>query len=137
MLLNFSECPAHKKKARLLAILWTLLILFLCFIPARSIPKVDVPLADKWTHFILFAVFAYLWLLSVHKFRKMHLIIVLLAAAILGWLVEFIQGSLTFLGRSQEHMDTVADAIGGLIGVIIFYLLYLFRRRRNTSSVSG
>jgi len=123
MLLKPSGNLKHKKRARLLAILWTLLIFFLCFVPAGNVPEVSLPLADKWTHFILFAVFAYLWLLSLQKTQTRHLIIVMIASLLLGWLVEILQGSLKFLGRSQENMDVVADAIGGLIGTLIFYFV--------------
>lgn len=123
MLLNYSDNPKNKRRARFLAILWTLLILFLCFIPAREIPRVNVPLIDKWTHFILFGVFAYLWLLSLNKIRFLQLLLILLAAVTLGWLVEIIQGSLSFLGRSKEPMDILADAIGGLIGVFVFWVI--------------
>jgi VanZ family protein len=40
----------------------------------------------------------------------------------LGWLIEFLQGYFPSLGRSKEFMDIVADAIGALIGVVVFYI---------------
>ena len=126
----FSGDPIYKKRARIGAILWTLLIFILCFIPAREVPDLDIPLADKWVHFILFGVFSFLWLLSIKEFRLQHLVIVLICSIVLGWLVEYIQGALTFLGRSQDNMDTLADGIGGLLGVVVFWLLS-FRYRRN------
>ncbi|HRO43370.1 MAG TPA: VanZ family protein [Flavipsychrobacter sp.] len=127
MLLKISDDPKHKRRARLLAILWTLLIFFLCFLPSGDVPEVRLPLIDKWAHFILFAVFAYLWLLSIKGFKPVHLLIVFLASVILGWVVEWIQGSLTFLGRSQDNMDTLADALGGLIGTVLFFIVYSLR----------
>ena len=120
----------YKKRARIGAILWTLLIFILCFIPAREVPDLDIPLADKWVHFILFGVFSFLWLLSIKEFRLPHLVIVLICSIVLGWLVEYIQGALTFLGRSQDNMDTLADGIGGLLGVLVFWLLS-FRYRHD------
>lgn len=126
----FSGDPIYKKRARIGAILWTLLIFILCFIPAREVPDLDIPLADKWVHFILFGVFSFLWLLSIKEFRLQHLVIVLICSIVLGWLVEYIQGALTFLGRSQDNMDTLADGIGGLLGVVVFWLLS-FRYRRD------
>ena len=126
----FSGDPIYKKRARIGAILWTLLIFILCFIPAREVPDLDIPLADKWVHFILFGVFSFLWLLSIKEFRLPHLVIVLICSIVLGWLVEYIQGALTFLGRSQDNMDTLADGIGGLLGVVVFWLLS-FRYRRD------
>ena len=126
----FSGDPIYKKRARIGAILWTLLIFILCFIPAREVPDLDIPMADKWVHFILFGVFSFLWLLSIKEFRPHHLVIVLICSIVLGWLVEYIQGALTFLGRSQDNMDTLADGIGGLLGVVVFWLLS-FRYRRD------
>ena len=126
----FSGDPIYKNRARIGAILWTLLIFILCFIPAREVPDLDIPLADKWVHFILFGVFSFLWLLSIKEFRLPHLVIVLICSIVLGWLVEYIQGALTFLGRSQDNMDTLADGIGGLLGVVVFWLLS-FRYRRD------
>lgn len=119
----FSDNPKYKKRARLGAILWTLLIFILCFIPAREVPEVNIPLIDKWVHFILFGVFSFLWLLAVKQYNHLHLLLVLVSAVVVGWLVEYLQGSLSFLGRSQDNMDTIADGIGGLIGVVIFYIL--------------
>ena len=126
----FSGDPIYKKRARIGATLLTLLIFILCFIPAREVPDLDIPLADKWVHFILFGVFSFLWLLSIKEFRLQHLVIVLICSIVLGWLVEYIQGALTFLGRSQDNMDTLADGIGGLLGVVVFWLLS-FRYRRD------
>lgn len=121
---TFFSDPVYKNRARLLAILWTLLILFLCFIPAREIPDVEIPLIDKWTHCFLFGIFAFLWLFSIKNFKNKYLFLVLLSAVILGWLVEYMQGLLSFLGRSQDNMDTLSDSIGGLLGVIIFFAIH-------------
>jgi VanZ family protein len=93
--------------------------------PAREVPDLDIPLIDKWVHFILFGVFSFLWLLSIKMYRVQHLIAVLICSIVLGWLVEYIQGALTFLGRSQDNMDTLADGIGGLLGVVLFWAMAL------------
>lgn len=129
---ELSENHRFYKRARFLAILWTLLIFFLCFIPGKEIPDVHIPLADKWAHFILFAIFAALWLLSIPRLRRKHFIGVFLSSVILGWLVEFIQGSLAFLGRSQDHMDTLADSFGGLLGVLLFYFYYQWQQKHRS-----
>ena len=130
-----SDSTRYKRRARLGAILWTLLIFFLCFIPAGDVPEVKLPLIDKWVHFILFGVFAFLWLLSTRNFRLIHLIIVLVCAIALGWLVEVLQGQLTFLGRSRDNMDALADSVGGLLGVIIFYLFHTLTTKRNKQTI--
>jgi len=119
----FSDTGFLKKRARTLSILWTLLIFLLCFLPAREIPDLNVPLADKWTHFILFGVFSFLWLLSFKKTAVKHTVLIFIISSLLGWGVEELQGTLSFLGRAKDVMDIVADAIGGLLGAVLFYFL--------------
>ena len=92
--------------------------------PANDVPNVHIPLADKWVHFVMFGLFAFLWSASIPNFKKIHLPVILLTSIFYGWLVEALQGQLSFLGRSQDNMDILADSIGGAIGVIIFYLGY-------------
>jgi VanZ family protein len=126
----FSEITINKKRARLLAIIWTLLIFFLCFLPARDVPEVNVPLADKWVHFIMFGVFSFLWLLTLKNTTLRSLFLIFVASVALGWLVEFFQGMLTFLGRSRDNMDILADSIGGLLGVFVFYATHRLRKKK-------
>jgi VanZ family protein len=129
----FSENSFIKKRARFIAILWALLILFLCFIPSNEIPKLNVPLADKWVHFILFGSFCFFWLLSLKKTNLFHFFFWIMLTAVFGWLVEELQGLLSFLGRSKENMDIVADAVGGVLGAFLFFLLH---KKTNPSNVS-
>jgi len=124
----FTDNIVYKRRARFGAILWTLLIFILCFMPAREVPDVKIPLIDKWAHFILFGVFSFLWLLSLRTVTVGRMAVVLIISIVLGWLVEYLQGALTFLGRSQDNIDTLADGIGGLLGMLVFYLLW---RRSN------
>lgn len=122
-----------------MAVIWTIAILLLCFIPSNEVPNIKIPFADKWAHFIMFGLFAFLWLASLHDFKAGHLPIVFLIACLYGWLVEVLQGQLSFLGRSQDNMDTLADGFGGLLGVIVFYIGYIATRKKekkNTHDLS-
>ena len=123
----FTDNIVYKRRARFGAILWTLLIFVLCLMPGKEVPKVEIPLIDKWAHFIFFGVFSFLWLLSLRTVSVVRMAVVLCLSILVGWLVEYLQGALTFLGRSQDNVDTLADGIGGLLGVIVFYAL----RRRS------
>jgi len=116
----FSPQSPYKKQARFLALLWTLLIFIGCFTPAKDIPKVDVPLADKWVHFVLFGGFTFLWLCSRPIINLKSLLTLFFIAVSLGSFIELVQGWLTFLGRSMELMDAVADSIGGILGIGLF-----------------
>ena len=118
----FSSDSPYKKQARFLALLWTLLIFIGCFTPGKDLPKVDVPLIDKWVHFILFGGFTFLWLCARPIVNLRSLFSLFLIAVALGSFIELMQGWLTFLGRSMEFMDAVADSIGGLLGIGVFCL---------------
>ena len=119
----FSPDSPYKKQARFLAILLTLLILVACFTPGKEIPKVDVPYIDKWTHLVLFGGFTFLWLCTKPLLQMKWLISLFLIAVAFGSFIELMQGLLSFLGRSMEFMDAVADSIGGLLGIGLFCLL--------------
>jgi VanZ family protein len=94
------------------------------------VPEVNVPLADKWVHFIMFGVFSFLWLLTLKNTTLRSLFLIFVASVALGWLVEFFQGMLTFLGRSRDNMDILADSIGGLLGVFVFYATHRLRKKK-------
>lgn len=119
----FTASSAYKKTARSAAILWTLFILLLCLLPAKDIPEVHVPLADKWTHFIFFGVFSFLWLCARPVRKTAWLLGMFLISTGFGALIELLQGLFTSLGRSADAWDILADGIGSLLGVSLFYLL--------------
>ncbi|MBN9483345.1 MAG: hypothetical protein BGO70_12760 [Bacteroidetes bacterium 43-93] len=119
----FKNDSHHTKRARILAMLWTLLILFLCFLPGRDLPEVNVPLIDKWAHVILFGVFTFLWHSTVPTRSYAYKIILLAVAIFLGGLVEYVQGHYV-PQRSQDMMDVLADGIGGILGIIVYTAIY-------------
>lgn len=105
-----------------MAIIWTALIFFVCFIPGNEIPKVKVPLNDKQVHFIIFAVFSFLWLAVFKKTHLAQYFFVLVLSFATGVFVELIQGSGITYGRSFEVNDIIADTIGGAMGLLVFYI---------------
>ncbi|RYE22393.1 MAG: hypothetical protein EOP51_13355 [Sphingobacteriales bacterium] len=113
----------HNKRARSWAILWTLLVFFLCFIPGNDLPEVDIPFIDKWTHIVLFGVFAFLWLCAGRTRNIKYLLAILIVSTYTGWLVEFVQGHYV-PNRSQDVMDMLADVCGAFLGTGLFALLY-------------
>lgn len=128
----FSDQVRYRKQARIGAILWTLLIFFLCFLPGDEIPDLKIPLIDKWAHFILFGIYTFLWLLATSLPTIKKGFAVFISAVVLGWLVEYIQGAVKFLHRSQDNMDTLADSVGGLLGVLLFFSLQAAFGRKNS-----
>jgi len=130
MLRIFTPGSPYTKQARFIAILWTLLIFIGCFTPGQDLPKVDVPLIDKWVHLVLFGGFTLFWLCAYPIRTIPRLLIMFLVSVALGCFIEIMQGLLTFLGRSMELMDAVADAIGGLLGIGVFCLLAAIADRK-------
>lgn len=119
----FSEDSPYKKQARFLAVLWTLLILLGCLAPSKSLPRVDVPLIDKWTHFVFFGGFTFLWLCAYPKSKRLWFFNIFFISVCFGSFIEIMQAAFPFLGRSAELLDLIADAIGGALGVGLFLLL--------------
>ena len=100
----------------LMALFVTLIILVACFMPARNVPKVEVPLMDKWVHVAVFAALAFCW--SAY-FSRRHLaatIMLVLACAAFGLAIEIVQGTGWISKRSFEWNDFFADLAGALIG---------------------
>ncbi len=125
----FGTSDFNIKRARIAAMLWTLLVFILCFLPGKDIPEIHVPFIDKWAHVILFGVFSFLWHLSTPTKSSGYKTILFATTVFIGWLVEYVQGHYVE-GRTQDNMDTLADSIGGCIGIIIYSALY----RRMTAT---
>ena len=119
----FSFFNDNKKRAFLFAIGWTLLILIACLIPGREVPSVHIPMIDKWVHFVIFGGFSFLWLCTRRRPDAQQGLFIFLASVLLGYVVELLQGSGITEGRSYDVYDIVADGIGGLMGVILFFVL--------------
>ncbi len=125
----FTPQSPYRKRARLPAILWTLLIFVLCLWPAEELPEVDVPMVDKWTHFVLFAIFSFCWLCVRPGGGVGYRLFILLVSVVLGWLVEILQLKFVSLGRNFDYKDIIANGIGGLLGVLLFYILSRIAKR--------
>jgi VanZ family protein len=126
----FTSASPYKKRARWLAIGWTLLIFILCLLPGNELPRVNVPFIDKWAHVLLFAGFSFLWLCAGPATRLSRLFIILAISIFTGWLVEYIQGNFV-PGRYQDNMDTLADAVGGLAGILFFLLMHYWAKSKT------
>ena len=129
----FTAQSEHKKRAKSATIVWTLLIFIACFIPGNEIPNLRVPFADKWVHFILFGGFSFLCLLAAPSIHLKKLIFIGLLGCLFGWLVEELQGFLSFLGRAKDLYDIYADALGAVLGVLLFYICARIARTKLLS----
>ncbi|KAA5534440.1 VanZ family protein [Taibaiella lutea] len=120
MLFNFFT--KNKTRAKIIAVLWTLMIFVACLIPGRDVPSVHFPLIDKWVHFVIFGGFSFLWLAVFQTTNIRKRVLLFLLAVLTGYLVELLQGSGITSGRSYDLWDVLADSIGGALGVGLFYL---------------
>jgi VanZ family protein len=124
--------PANRQEwARIGAWLWGFALLIACLVPSNEIPEVDVPLADKWVHFVLFGVQTLLMLLGLHHPRRASVIRVVIFCVLFGLVVEILQ-YLTYpwLHRAFDLMDMGANTIGVFMGVLLFGLWQRTRTRQ-------
>lgn len=96
-----------------LAFAITLAIFVLCTMPSAQLPKGN----DKTAHFVAFAGWAFCWQFAFKNVSK-----TLIFGILYGILIEFWQGSLpTSFHRGFDWYDSLADSIGVIIGLVMFY----------------
>jgi len=118
-----------------------LVITILSTIPIPEIkPLEDVPLMDKWVHFVMYAVLsAAMWWDCRCRHQSMSFSyygLMLLFPTCLGGLLELVQAYLTTC-RSGEWLDAVADAIGALIGTFICYIISMIWKEKGSIQKSA
>jgi hypothetical protein len=117
-----------------LAVLWTLLILALCWTPADWLPVKEgegsgweIPYMDKMVHAGLFVGFAVLWMeaLAGKGRRELRVAVAAFALAAISELGQLIPA----IKRDGEFADAAADFVGVLVGLCVFRLLDELRQR--------
>lgn len=107
-----------------MAILYSVAITVLFFIPTEGLPSVGGSGFDKIVHFLFFFALVILWQLVIFKNnddelpRKM-IFFILGFTLVYGILIEVFQELLT-ASRTADPFDVVADFLGALIGVLVF-----------------
>ncbi|GAB2632715.1 hypothetical protein GCM10027035_28860 [Emticicia sediminis] len=105
-----------------LAFVITFIIFVLCTMPSKNLPA-NENFNDKTAHFVAFAGWAFCWQFAFKNYTK-----TLILGIVYGILIEFWQGSLpTSFHRSFDWYDALADGIGVLIGLFLFYLSTVFK----------
>ena len=116
-----------------LLLVLTIILLSLLPMPDMKIGE-EVPLADKWTHMVMYAA---LTLAIWFDYKRSHqrydawrlFVFAFLAPVAMGGILEIMQAKLTTC-RSGEWLDFVADAIGVCIGTALGLLLRIPKKRR-------
>lgn len=117
--MKLKELAIRFLENKYLAFVITLVIFVLCTMPSEQLPKGN----DKTAHFVAFAGCAFCWQFAFKNYAK-----TLILGIIYGILIEFWQGSLpTSFHRSFDWYDALADGIGVLIGLFLFYLSTVFK----------
>ena len=103
--------------------IWATILFVLSAIPGRAFPVVKVWNIDKFVHFGAYAVLGALLCRAAIRSGRLRsgaptVLFVFAAAAIYGVTDELHQ--LFVAGRSADWRDAVADALGGLIGALVW-----------------
>jgi hypothetical protein len=108
-----------------IAVLWTMLILILCWVPPALFPVNEETSSlthminlDKFIHTGIFAVFSILWLRARPTAKRKYLWI-FLAGTALAAITEIVQ-NLPIINREGEFGDFMADFAGVLFGFPLF-----------------
>lgn len=106
------------------AILWALLIFVVSSIPNLSAPKLGIEFQDKWQHLIVYGIFGYLlcrafYFQDVYRGIKHHYIFYTILVGILYGITDEIHQYFV-PGRYSETLDVIADALGVLLGLLLF-----------------
>jgi VanZ family protein len=104
--------------ARVLAVVWMVVISVLFFLPGSALPKEDWLnriYFDKWVHFGFFAILLFLWRFYFPAFSRYNWLVLLLAFCY-GMGVEVIQHYF-IANRSFDLGDVAADMTGAFAGV--------------------
>jgi hypothetical protein len=107
----------------IIAVLWTLVILTLCWLPLNVVKEVEkdsswfqIPNLDKVVHWGIFLLFTLLWLRVVST--RWRFLWVALAGLALAVVTEVVQ-MLPIIGRDGSIGDGVTDFIGVLLGLAL------------------
>lgn len=110
-----------------LALGWSLIILALVGIPGTKLPQatdwLELFHPDKLMHIALFAPFSFLWAINILQKSnsiKKSIIISSVFGTFYAILTELMQ-LYVFIGRSANAPDAIADIIGVLFGLVVFY----------------
>jgi VanZ family protein len=101
-----------------IAVIWTLLIFYLCLNDASGLPTVSIKNIDKIIHFVFYFVFVFLWIKSIKPISIYYFLMVVLIAIILGISIEFLQEKFT-QNRVFDWYDIIANSLGAITSFII------------------
>lgn len=119
-------------KNYLFTVITAIVITLLSLLPV-SVPEIakDVPLFDKWAHFVMYGFLTLVIWTEYSINERTHgtkkaawwlLIFGCILPALFGGLLEIAQATITTT-RSGEWLDFYADSIGAVLGAILGYIV--------------
>ena len=119
------------------SVLVALAIIILSTIPIPEVkPLEEVPLIDKWVHFVMYASMSIaMWIDQRNSHQLLsgtYYLWMFILPSCLGSIMELVQAYLTTC-RSGEWLDAIADAIGAAIGTIGCYLISLIWNKKTSA----
>lgn len=113
-------------------ILCGIIILILTGLPGSLLPHAKPILGlDKVVHFLMYAGFAFTCVWGYRKqfvsrdlaYKKRAMLVTLIISIAYGGLTELMQEYFVPL-RTGDWMDFLADSIGAMVGIVVFYLFF-------------
>ncbi|MDX1627946.1 MAG: VanZ family protein [Fulvivirga sp.] len=111
------------------ALLWAVFILVLTLTPGKSIPDLTLLSYDKLGHAFVFMILSFLISKGFQELRRKALIstvTTLVITTFYGFLIEFSQDYIP--DRNMDWFDAIANIIGSILGVLVFYLSIRIKR---------
>ncbi|MEM9545436.1 MAG: VanZ family protein [Bacteroidota bacterium] len=113
---------------RLVAAGWTLILIAGTLLPKGVVSQnnwLDIPHFDKLSHFAAYALLVFFWSMAlVQKTAKIKAARISFYGSIaLGIVLEILQWQLN-VGRHFEILDIIANIIGAIFGLIVFYKIF-------------
>lgn len=131
---------SHLLSSYRLTLICALAIFAASIYPIPETPLHKIPLADKWTHFLMYGFLsAVIW----YEYTKCHskasgiklFSFAFVAPVCMGGIVELAQEYCT-IGRHCDFIDFIANTIGVVIGNAIGLLIWYFARCRKASDAN-
>ncbi len=110
-------------------------IWIICLVPIpEDVPLGDVPMMDKWTHFVMYGVLCtVVWWEYLRRHRQKNasklFLLAFVAPIVMSGMIELAQAYLTNGNRSGDWLDFLANSIGVALGNVIGILLATFRAK--------
>ena len=106
-----------------IAVFFTICILFGSLVKSEFIVVESISVSDKTYHLIAYFLLMLSWLYAFFKREKFeeNVKYIILGCFIFGIIIEILQGVTTSY-RTASYLDIVANTIGVLLAVVIFYV---------------